>query len=163
LKPTLTTIEKALFIKELEYFEHVSIEQAADVAAFATEVEYEPGATVVVQGEPSEHIFLVIEGRATAERDGVIYTVFEPGRGFGDLTLGQDPRYAFTTRAATHLHVLRFSTASLVESMLEHPEIAVGIVRALASRLREVSEQLAQLSKHVQDSSGTFRMPEIRP
>jgi hypothetical protein len=47
--------------------------------------------------------------------------------------------------------------------MLEHPEIAVGIVRALASRLREVSEQLAQLSKHVQDSSGTFRMPEIRP
>lgn len=163
MKPTLTTIEKALFIKELEYFEHVSIEQAADVAAVAVEAEYEPGDTVIVQGEPSEHIYLVIEGTATAERDGVVYTVFEAGRGFGDLTLGPDPRYAFTTRAATHLHVLRFSIAALVESMLEHPEIAVGIVRALATRLREVSEQLAQLSKHAQDGSGTFRLPEIRP
>jgi len=160
VKPTLTTIEKALFIKDLEFFAQVPIEQAAAVAALSVELEFEPGAVVFTQGSPSEHIFLVIEGSVLAERNGIVYTVFGPGRGFGDLTLVPDPKYGFTARAVTHLHVLRFSIAEFVETMLEHPEIAVGVVRALAVRLAEVGEQMAQLSKQVQDGSGTFRIPE---
>jgi CRP/FNR family transcriptional regulator len=160
VKPTLTTIEKALFLKELEFFEHVPIEQAAAVAALSIEVEFEPGATIISQGEPAEHIYLVIEGNAIAEKSGIVVTVFGPGRGFGDLSLVENARYGLTVRAAEHLHVLRFSLDEFVETMLEHPEIAVGIVRALAVRLAEVGDQVAQLSRQVQDGTGSFRIPD---
>lgn len=163
MKATLTTIEKALFIKDLEYFEHVSIEQAAAVAAQAIELEFEPGAVLFERGDPAEHIFLVIEGSVMAERDGVVYTVFGPGRGFGDLSLAANAQYNFTARAATHLHVLRFSLDEFKESMLEHPEIAVGVVRALATRIAELGDQMAQLTRHAQDGSGTFRIPQDHP
>jgi CRP-like cAMP-binding protein len=162
MKPTLTTIEKALFIKDLEFFEHVSIEQAAAVAAQAIELEFEPGAVIFERGDTAEHVYLVIEGNALAERDSVVVTVFGEGRGFGDLSLATNAAYQFTIRAATHLHVLRFSVSDLVETMLEHPEIAVGVVRALGSRIAELGEQLAQLTRHAQDGSGTYPIPEFR-
>jgi CRP/FNR family cyclic AMP-dependent transcriptional regulator len=160
VKPTLTTIEKALFLKELEFFGNVTIEQAAAVAAIAVEVEFEPGDIIFKQDEPAQHIYLVIEGNAIAEKNGIVITVFSAGRGFGDLSLMEDARYSITVTAAEHLHCLRFSVDEFVETMLEHPEIAVGVVRALALRLAELGEQMAQLSRQLQDGSGTFRIPD---
>jgi CRP-like cAMP-binding protein len=147
----LTTIEKALFLKELEFFSHVGIEQAAEVAATAEEVHYEPGEIVFDQGTPSQHVYLVVEGNVVAERDGIVTTVFGPGRGFGDLSMIPGSSYGFTARAVLHTHVLRFSIDTFVETMHEHPEIAVGVVRALALRLREAGQQLADLGRALQD------------
>lgn len=156
MKETLTTIEKALFLKELEFFGHVGIEQAAEVAAAAEEVHYEPGHLIFDADTPSEHVYLVIEGNVVAEKDGIVTTVFGPGRGFGDLTLSPGSRYGFSARAVVHTHALRFSIDEFMDTMLEHPEIAVGVVRALAIRVREASQQLADLGRQLQDETHVF-------
>lgn len=151
MKETLTTIEKALFLKELEFFSHVGIEQAAEVAARAEEKRYEPGETIFVQDTPAEHVYLVVEGNVVAEKDGIVTTVVSPGRGFGDLTLVPGALYGFTARALEATLVLRFSTAEFLDTLLEHPEIAVGVVRAMGMRLREAGQQLADLGRQLQD------------
>ena len=153
MKETLTTIEKALFLKELEFFGHVPIEQAAEVAATSEEVHYEPGETIYQQGESSKHVYLIVEGSVIAEKDGIITTVIDGGKGFGDLSLTPGGVYSITARAAEHTHVLRFSLDDFVDSMLEHPEIAVGVVRALALRVREMSQQLADVGRQLQDGA----------
>jgi CRP-like cAMP-binding protein len=153
VKETLTTIEKALFLKELEFFSHVPIEQAAEVAARAEEVHLEPGETIFEEGEPSKHVYLVVEGSVIAEKGGIITTVLTSGRGFGDLSLTPGGAYGITARAAGHTHVMRFSLDDFVDAMLEHPEIAVGVVRALSLRLREMGQQLADLGRELQDGS----------
>ncbi len=160
MKETLTTIEKALFLKELEFFGHVPIEQAAAVAATAQEVHFDPGTVIYQQTDPAEFIFLVLEGRVVAEQDGIISTVFGPGNGFGDLSLNAGATYAHTARVVDHTHALRFSIAEFVDTMLEHPEIAVGVVRALAIRLREAGQQLTDLNRQLQDGSYAFRLPD---
>ena len=152
MKETLTTIEKALFLKELEFFSQVGIEQAAEIAARAEEVHYEPGQVIFRADDPSEHVYLVIEGNIVAEKDGIVTTVISPGKGFGDLSLMPGSRYGFDARTVEHTHVLRFSMEDLVETMHEHPEMAVGVVRALAIRLREAGQQLADLGRQLQDS-----------
>lgn len=160
MKETLTTIEKALFLKELSYFEHVPIEQAAAVAGVAHEVHYDAGAVVIEQGKSADHVFLTIEGSVIIERDGIVLNVVGAGDGFGDLSLVPGAQYSLSARAATHLHVLRINTDDLTESMLEHPEVAVGVVRALASRLRDLSQQLVDLNRQLQDGSHAYRLPE---
>ena len=152
MKETLTTIEKALFLKELEFFSQVGIEQAAEIAALAEEVHFEPGHVIFRASDPSAHVFLVIEGNIIAEKDGIVTTVIGAGKGFGDLTLTPEGLYGFDARTVEHTHVLRFSIDDLVETMHEHPEMAVGMVRALALRLREASQQLADLGRQLQDS-----------
>jgi len=79
-----------------------------------------------------------------AERDGIVTTVVNAGRGFGDLTLEPGSAYGFTARAVTHTHVLRVAMDDLVDAMLEHPEVALGIVRALGHRLKEANKQLEE-------------------
>lgn len=161
MKETLTTIERALFLKELEFFSHVGIEQAAEIAARSEEVHYEPGQIVFRQDDPSEHVYLLIEGSVIAERDGIVTTVFVPGRGFGDLSLSPGSLYGFSAKALEHAHALRFSIEDFTDTMLEHPEIAVGVVRALALRLREAGQQLADLGRQLQD--GEPRRDEAEP
>ena len=154
MKETLTTIEKAIFMKEIEVFRDVGVEQVAEVARLAEELHFEPGTAIVQQGDPSEHVYVVVEGDVVAERDGIVFLVVATGKGFGDLSLEPGGTYHFTARAATHTHVLRVSTEDMVEAMLEHPEIAVGMVRTLAARLREASQQLADLGRALQDGVG---------
>lgn len=160
MKETLTTIEKALFLKELTFFEQIPIEQAAAVAQIAHEAHYDAGTLVVTQGDPAEFVFLPVEGSVIIERDGIVLNVLGVGEGFGDLSLIPGARYALSARAATHLHVLRLSADELAESMLEHPEVALGVVRALSTRLREVSQQMADLNRQLQDGSHAYRLPE---
>jgi CRP/FNR family cyclic AMP-dependent transcriptional regulator len=160
LSETLTTIEKAIFMKEIEVFRDVGVEQVAEVARLAEEQHFEPGAVIVQQGDTSEHVYVVIDGDVVAERDGIVFLVIATGKGFGDLSLEPGSTYHFTARAATPTHVLRVSTEDLVEAMLEHPEIAVGMVRTLATRLREASQQLADLGRQLQD--GADPHPAVR-
>jgi CRP-like cAMP-binding protein len=151
MKEMLTTIEKALFLKDLEFFSHVGIEQAAEVAARAEEVRYEAGDVIFEQDAPAQHVYLLIEGHVVAERDGIVTTVIAPGRGFGDLSMTPGSVYGVTAKAMQATHVLRFSIDGFMETMHEHPEIAVGVVRALAFRLREMGQQLADLGRALQD------------
>lgn len=151
MKETLTTIEKALFLKEQEVFSNVGVEQLAEVAAVAEELHYEAGSLIVKQDEPAEYVFIVVEGDVVAERDGIVTTVINAGRGFGDLTLEAGSAYGFSARAVTHTHVLRVAIDDMVETMLEYPEIAIGIVRALGERLKEAGKQLAALGRQLQD------------
>ena len=161
MKETLTTIEKALFIKELAFFEHVPVEHAAAVAVVAHEVHYDPGTVLFQQGDPAEHVYLAIEGSVILERDGIVLNVLSPGEGFGDLSLVPGAKYALSARAATHVHVLRIDTDDLADTMLEHPEIALGVVRVLSHRLNEISLQTADLNRQLQDGSHAMRLPEI--
>lgn len=160
MKETLTTIEKALFLKELTFFEHVPIEQAAAVAHVAHEVHFDAGSVILQQGEPAEYVFLPIEGSAILERDGIVLNVVTAGEGFGDLSLVPGAAYALSARAATHLHALRLHVDDLTDTMLEHPEVAVGVVRALSNRLREVTQQMVDLNRQLQDGSHALRLPE---
>ncbi|MFQ5601239.1 MAG: Crp/Fnr family transcriptional regulator [Candidatus Krumholzibacteriia bacterium] len=153
MKETLTTIEKALFLKEIDVYGNVSVEQLADLAAVAEEIHFDPGSEIIREGQPADHGFIIVEGNVIIERDGVITSTINAPQGFGDLSLEAESGYTYTARAADHTHVLRLANDDIVEVMLEHPEIAVGMVRALASRNRELSERLADISRRFQDQT----------
>jgi len=157
---TLTTIEKALFFKELPFFAHVPIEAMATVAANAEEAHYEPGAVIMAQGQPAEYVFITLEGHVVVEKDGIVITVLDPGQGFGDLSLTPDATNAIHVRAVEHVHLLRFSLAGFTDTLLDHPEVAVGVIRAVSLRMRELSDQITELRRQMQDGSQAMRIPE---
>jgi len=163
VKESLTTIEKALALKELEYFRDATVEQLAEIAGAATELHVEPGDIIVEPTDPSEHAYALIEGNVVVEREGVVTHVISAGRGFGDLSFTPGARMGLRIRAMTEVVALRVSVNDLLEAMLEQPEIAVGFVRGLSVRLSEMSQQVAALSRHLQDGPPPPAVPAIRP
>jgi len=153
MRESLTTIEKALVLKELEYFRDASVEQLSEIAGVATELHFEAGDIIVEPTDPSEHAYALIEGDVVVERDGVVTHVISAGRGFGDLSFTPGATFGLRIRALTEVSALRVSVNDLLEAMLDQPEIAVGFVRGLSVRLSEMSQQVAALSRHLQDGT----------
>ena len=163
MRESLTTIEKALMLKEIEYFRDATVEQLAEIAGVATELHFEAGDVIVEPTDPADQAYALIEGDVVVERDGIVTHVISAGRGFGDLSFTPGASLGLRIRAMTEVAALRVSVNDLLEAKIEQPEISVGFVRGLSVRLREMSQQVAALSRHLQDGTPPPVGPATRP
>ena len=72
MRESLTTIEKALVLKEIEYFRDASVEQLSEIASVATELHFAAGDVIVEPTDPSDQAYALIEGDVVVERDGIV-------------------------------------------------------------------------------------------
>ena len=93
-------------LKDLELFSELSERELQDVAALAQTRKVETDTTIFHEGDPSDQIFVVVNGRVkivTTSSDGkeFILTVLGPGQVFGEMALLESaPRSASSPRAS---------------------------------------------------------------
>jgi CRP/FNR family cyclic AMP-dependent transcriptional regulator len=104
---------------------------------------YDQGDEVVAEGSGGSMFFVILEGRAKAVRGGRTVTHFSPGDFFGEISvLDGGPRSASVV-AETPLRCLRLGGKEFTEVMSREPELAVGILREMAGRLRRSDRSVA--------------------
>jgi phosphoserine phosphatase RsbU/P len=110
----------------------------------AAELEaFEPGAILMVQGEPSDYAMLILEGEVTVTADSArgaipISTLQAPSL-LGELgSLAKLPRSA-TGRAHTRVIALRFGRAALTEVARATPSLLIDIIGRMGERMRKVN------------------------
>ena len=81
----LTTIEKVIFLKSVDIFEHATVEQLGRIAALTEEVHFEPGEIIFNEGEPGDAFYLLLSGRVFIERNGNILREMKEKEAFGTL------------------------------------------------------------------------------
>src|SRR5271166_2175527 len=120
---------------------------------------FEPGAILMVQGEPSDYAMLILEGEVTVTADSArgaipVSTLQAPSL-LGELgSLARLPRSA-TGRARTPVTALRFGRAALVEVARGTPSLLIDIIGRMGERMRKVNgaislytHALAALEQH---------------
>jgi CRP/FNR family cyclic AMP-dependent transcriptional regulator len=119
----------------------------AQIAERGHEAHYDAGVPVVVQGESvtgfkafsptGVEMHVILEGRARVDVNGVTHTVLGPGQYFGEVALidGQ-PRSADVVPEEGGLRTFAISKWTFEDVLEKHPEIAVPMLRVMASRLR---------------------------
>jgi CRP-like cAMP-binding protein len=58
----LSIIEKVIFLKSVDIFEHATVEQLGRVAGLTEEVHFESGETIFKEGEPGDAFYLLLSG-----------------------------------------------------------------------------------------------------
>ena len=66
----LTIIEKVIFLKSVDIFEHATVEQLGRIAELTEEVHFEPGETIFQEGELGDAFYLLLSGRVFIEKNG---------------------------------------------------------------------------------------------
>jgi CRP/FNR family cyclic AMP-dependent transcriptional regulator len=97
---------------------------------------YDPGDEVVAEGSGGSMFFVILDGQAKVVRGGRTVTHFSPGDFFGEISvLDGGPRSASVV-AETPLRCLRLGGKEFTQVMANEPQLAIGVLREMATRLR---------------------------
>ncbi len=137
-------------MRQSPLFSSLDQEGAAALMELLTESVVTKGEVLFQEGEPGDHLFLILEGKVKlghASLDGreSLIAVLGPGEMFGELSLFDPGLRTSSATALTEARVLRLDNTQLMPWLAGRPEVAATLLQALARRLRRTNETMADL------------------
>jgi len=133
----LSTLEKVLFLKSVDLFEHAVIEELGRIAELTQELGIDAGETIFREGEPVDAIYLVLKGRVTVEKNGVKIREVGEKQAIGLVAALDLAPAAHTVRAIEPLHTLKLDVLDFHEILSQDYEMVRAVLRSLCRMIRE--------------------------
>lgn len=150
----LSAIEKIIFLKEVSFFEGMTVDQLKILASVAEEEVFNEDQVVFEEGAPGGALYVVVRGRVALEREAGsgrkgsmlrIGTV-QAYSYFGEMTLFDNSPRAERALAVQDTLVLRLRREPLIALTRQYPELSLKLINVLSARLREANDRIAQLT-----------------
>jgi len=110
---------------------------------------YSDGDILVRQGDVGDAMFVIQEGEAEVlvEKDGAQVRVRIAGEGeiIGEMAVFEREARSATVKALGELRALTIDKRNFMRQIAEDPSVAFRIVQSMSSRIRELSDQIAEL------------------
>ena len=135
-------------------FEGASPETSSDILAELARLgetrTWEPGTTVVSEGEVADCMYLIHDGelRAVVAGDGgrvVELNTLSAGEMFGELMLSGEPRSA-TVQVTLRARLTRVTRAEAERALAQRPELAFELIQRLVQRVRTLTRTVGSLA-----------------
>ncbi|MCB0276684.1 MAG: Crp/Fnr family transcriptional regulator [Calditrichaeota bacterium] len=136
----LTIIEKVIFLQNVEVFRDVATEDLAYLAAIAEEVDFAEGAVIFEESQPSDSLFLVLEGLVKLNRNGAEIAEAGQEEAFGTWALFDEAPRVVTATAAIPTRLLRIDREEFFDLLADHTNITQGVFKSVVLRLRSLME-----------------------
>jgi CRP/FNR family cyclic AMP-dependent transcriptional regulator len=112
--------------------------------------ELAPGTVLLVEGETSGRLYVLVEGTIAVLRgDTVVSVVDEPGAMFGEISALIGEPHTATVRAETAAAVYEFTDAAAF--LRSHTDVAFAVAQLLARRLNAATGYLVDVKHQFQD------------
>src|SRR5438094_363519 len=132
-------------------FRSLDRERLLRLVSRASEHVFTAGNAVIRQGETANHVFVVLSGlvrvvQSTFESPLVGQVLAEIGYGevFGELAMLTDQPRTATVVAVEHTRCLALAPDDFMQVLQRSPDMAIGLLRALAWRLTNADRLLAR-------------------
>ena len=110
------------------------------VAAAGREVTFESGKRILSQGEPGLGFLLVLDGMVEVQKKGKKVASLKPGNFFGEMTVFDDKPRSADIVAVEPTSCFGIASWSFFPLLRTNPDIALGIIKELVRRLRELDQ-----------------------
>jgi CRP/FNR family cyclic AMP-dependent transcriptional regulator len=134
----LTIVEKVIFLKSVDIFEHATVEQLGRIAGLTNEVHFAPGETIFKEGERGDAFYLLLSGRVSIERNGNTLRELKEKEAFGTLeVLDFHPR-AVTAKAIDLVRALKLNGQEFHDLLSLDIDMVEAVFRMLCGLIRSV-------------------------
>ena len=135
----------------IKLFEGLPAPQLISLAEITQLRACKAGETLFEAGQPGTHFFAVVTGKVRVFRASLsgkeqILSVFTAGESFAEVPVFEGKTYPASAQALEDSVLLSIPRRGFVELLRREPELALGVMALLASRLRLFVGQIAQLS-----------------
>ncbi|MFC2169996.1 Crp/Fnr family transcriptional regulator [Acidobacteriota bacterium] len=138
----LTTVEKVLFLQEVDIFEFTSTEDLAHIASITDELELKPGQIIFKEGEIPDAMYIVSEGkvRLTRENQEVMVAIHKDI--FGTWALFDDEPLVATATTLVDSKLLRIDREEFIDLLADHVAITQSILKTMVKKLRTLMTRI---------------------
>jgi CRP-like cAMP-binding protein len=128
-------------LSKVRLFSSCSDKDLQKIAKASDEVAIDAGRVLVEQGTTGRECYVILEGTASVERNGVRVTTLGPGDQFGELALLDGGPRTATVTAETPMKVLVLGQREFAGVLDEVPGLAHKVMSSLAQRIRELDQK----------------------
>ena len=130
--------------------QHHASEFLHELARLGETRTWEPGSTVVAQGDPADCMYVIHDGelRAVVAGEGgrvVELNTLHPGEFFGELMLDGDVRSA-TVQVTKRARLTRVTRAEVERLLAARPDLAVQVIQRLTLLVRTLTRTVRNLA-----------------
>ncbi len=143
----LTVVEKVVFLQNVDIFEQVPAEQLSYIAAIADEVEYFKGDVIFKENEPSDSLYLVIDGKIDLQREGQQILAAGAKEAFGTWSLLENEPRVVTARVTADARLLRIERSDFVDLLADNVQVTQGILKTLVKKVRDLVDLVGSKQK----------------
>lgn len=110
---------------------------------------FDPDAVLFRQGDPSDHVILILSGSADVLRetgdDAIVLGTVRAGEFVGEMGVLEGRARSATVRAAESVEAEMIERQAFLERISSEPELARKLLLRMSARLRDVEDMLTQL------------------
>lgn len=142
-------------LRQVPLFAELSDEQLQWLAELGTEVWLEPGEIHRAQGDPADHVFVILLGEVRVmEKVGdqeLVLATYGPNTLFGELPIlmGMTEFWA-SGRALSQCHIFELGKDAFWQMLAKIPAVATAILRTMAERMQELQLMSQQREKLIE-------------
>ncbi|MCK5210503.1 MAG: cyclic nucleotide-binding domain-containing protein, partial [Cyclobacteriaceae bacterium] len=113
---------------------------------------FRPEEVIVWEGEPSDRLFIIINGIVTVKRvipnkSDKIFAYLLPGSTFGEVGILENKSRSATVAALTDVEALVFDRDYFLKILHEHPTVAIELAKLLGQYLTESNKRITRGDK----------------
>ena len=140
----LTTVEKVIFLQDIDIFEHTSTEDLSHIAAITEEIEFQSDHILFKEGEISDAMYMVIEGKVRLTRAGHEVMVAQNKDVFGTWALFDDEPRVATATTLENTRLLHIDKEDFIDLLADHVAITQSILKTMVKRLRNLMTRISK-------------------
>jgi CRP/FNR family cyclic AMP-dependent transcriptional regulator len=138
-------------LRTIPLFAEVSDGDLEAIASLLIERRFPKHKTIVEEGLPGDYMYVIREGRVKVTKlsgDGreKILELFGPGSFFGEMSLLDNSPRSASVKTLAETRILALSRSDFLGVLRRSPDIAMGVIKELTRRVRQVDEHASSLS-----------------
>jgi CRP-like cAMP-binding protein len=144
-------LESVIFLKKSFLFSTMKTGELRAIAAVAEEVRFDGGEEIVRENDVGDSMYLIREGVVRVVKNaGVEHAVdlarLSTGDCFGEMAIFDAETRSASVYAEGPCAILRIGSDDLVDVILDHPTIALELLKIFVRRLRKANDAIQELS-----------------
>lgn len=150
----LKVMENVVFLKKYSIFSGVETENIRAIAVIVKEISLNNGDVILKENDIGESFFILKKGeiRVTTGKDDKETEIVKMSVGqiFGEMVLFEEHslRSANVYANSDNCVLLEISKEDLMNSIMDHPGIAIELFKIFGERLTEMNKKLQELSSN---------------
>lgn len=144
-------LENVIFLKKSPIFSTMKTSELRAVAAIAEELSFESGQEIVREDDLGDSMYLIKEGTVTVSKkmgEGRTIDLAEMSQGdcFGEMAIFDAEVRSASVHAKGPCTIVCVKSDDLLDVLLDHPSIAVQLLKIFVKRLRKANGTIQDLS-----------------